>query len=185
MSTRDISAFNTGVDTNAPLKTLHHSHEAIIAQLRELAELPQLLEQVQRSRRIAASTVALFCGEVLAHHADEERELFPAVIRSAQAGEERKRVEFITQVLSAEHRILEQMWKSLEPSMRAAARGRATNMDPERVAHLVRKYNQHARFEEDQFLPLAQAILERDSNHLQAVGLALHLSRVPDLPGYI
>ena len=185
MGIRNISAFNTGVDTAAPLKTLYHSHEGIVAQLRELAELPRLLEQVQRSRRIAASTVALFCGEVLAHHADEERELFPAVIRSAQAGEERKRVEFITQVLSAEHRILEQMWKSLEPSMRAAARGRAANMDPERVAHLVRKYNQHARFEEDQFLPLAQAILERDSNHLQAVGLALHLSRVPELPGYI
>jgi hemerythrin-like domain-containing protein len=185
MSIRDISAFNTGVDTNAPLKTLHHSHDAIVAQLSELAELPRLLEQVQRSRRIAASTVALFCGEVLAHHADEERELFPAVIRSAQAGEERKRVEFIAQVLSAEHRILEQMWNGLEPSVRAAARGRATSMDSERVAHLVRKYTEHARFEEEQFLPLAQAILERDSNHLQAVGLALHLSRIPEQPGYI
>ena len=54
---------------------------------------------MQRSRRIAASTVALFSGEVLAHHADEERELFPAVIRSVQAGEERNRVEFITRVL--------------------------------------------------------------------------------------
>ena len=63
MSIRGISAFNTGVDANAPLKTLHHSHEAIIAQLRELAELPQLLEQVQRSRRIAASTVALFAAK--------------------------------------------------------------------------------------------------------------------------
>ena len=40
MSIRDISAFTTGVDTDAPLKTLHHSHEAILAQLRELAELP-------------------------------------------------------------------------------------------------------------------------------------------------
>ena len=109
MSIRSISAFNTGVDTNAPLKTLHHSHDAILAQLRELAELPQLLEQVQRSRRIAASTVALFCGDVLAHHAEEERELFPAV----------------------------------------------------------------------------QAILERDGNHLRAVGLALHMSRMPELPGYI
>ena len=38
MSIRDISAFTTGVDTDAPLKTLHHSHDEILAQLRELAD---------------------------------------------------------------------------------------------------------------------------------------------------
>ena len=43
----------------------------------------------------------------------------------------------------------------------------------------------HALFEEQQYLPLAQQILSRDSKHLAALGIALHMRHMPQPLGYI
>lgn len=184
MSIRNLK-FETGVDTSNPLKTLYHSHDAIVPQIRELAALPELLAQAERARGIARATLALFDHAVLEHHAEEERDLFPAAIRSAAPGLERELVESMAQRLTAEHRTMEQAWKDLEPAVRAAAKGRSAPIDAARVAELVQAYTEHARFEEQEFLPLAQAILQRDANHLSALGVALHVGRTPDLSGYL
>lgn len=40
------------------------------------------------------------------------------------------------------------------------------------------EYQRHASVEETEFLPLAQEILERNSNHLAALGLSLHMRHV-------
>jgi hemerythrin-like domain-containing protein len=185
MGIHRLSPIDTGVDLTAPLKTLYHSHETILSQMAELAALPALVEQAQRARDIATRTLAMFDGDVLQHHADEENDLFPAVIRSAQPGEERERVQAMTERLSGEHRNVEQLWKALAPSVRAASKGRCRDMEIALVSRLVRDYARHALFEEQHLLPLAQAILGRDGNHLSAVGVAFHLRRVPDVPGYI
>ena len=50
--------------------------------------------------------MTLFDDAVLAHHADEERELFPAVLRSATPGEEAGAVAAMVDWLTAEHRRL-------------------------------------------------------------------------------
>lgn len=184
MGVRNLK-FETGVDTSNPLRTLYHSHEAIVPQIRELAALPELVAQMERARNIARATLALFEHSVLEHHAEEERELFPAAIRSAAPGMERELVESMAQRLTAEHRAMEQAWEELEPSVRAAAKGRPAPMDAGEVARLVQAYTEHARFEEQEFLPLAQAILQRDPRHLSALGVALHVGRMPDLSGYI
>ena len=39
----------------------------------------------------------------------------------------------------------------------------------------MHSYRNHARYEEEVFLPLSQAILGRNSNHLAALGMSLHL----------
>ena len=67
----------------------------------------------------------------------------------------------------------------------AALLNRAVAIDPPLVACLVEAYTRHAHFEEEQFLPLAQTILGRDANHLAAVGLGLHMRRLPDFPAFI
>lgn len=177
--------FETGVDTAQPLKTVYHSHDTIVARLHALAALPDLVPQAEQCRQLSAQTLALFEDEVLRHHADEERDLFPGVVRSAEPGEERARVEWMTELLVAEHRVLESLWHELEPSVRAAAKGRAATIDARLVSRLVRQYARHARFEELHFLPLAQTILARNANHLDAVGMGFHMRRLPDLPGYI
>ena len=46
------------------------------------------------------------------------------------------------------------------------------------VQSLVRKYAAHAKLEQDQFLPLAERILGRDSTEMAALGLSLHMRHV-------
>ena len=176
---------DTGVDTAAPLKTLYHSHDAILTGLGGLADLPRQAGQAQLARRAAAEVLELFERHVLQHHADEEEDLFPAVTAAAEPGKERAQVEEMVAGLVAEHRMLEALWSELAPSVRKARKGRAVEIDTALVTCLVQAYGRHAHFEEEQFLPLAQTILARDANQLAAVGLGLHMRRLPDFPAFI
>jgi hemerythrin-like domain-containing protein len=163
------------IDTASPIDDFSQTHADIVGQLRALAELPALLEPAARARRIADDAQRFFREVILAHHADEERELFPAVLGSAAAGDERERVQAIVQGLTAQHRELESAWSRLQPRLAAVAKGRDAALDAAEVAGLVDAYLAHARFEEASFLPLAQTILARDGHRLAALGLSLHL----------
>lgn len=173
------------VDPQAPLDAFSHCHAAITEQMAALDGLPALMEAAQRAREVARATLALMHDSVLEHHADEERELFPAVLRSAADGDERQRVQEMVDELVSEHRALESLWRRLEPSLRAIAHGRDVPLDSGLAHHLVRGYLQHARFEEQEFLPLAATILRRNGDHLAALGLSLHLRHAPRPAGYI
>jgi hypothetical protein len=173
------------VDLEAPLTGFSQCHVGITAQLQALGGLPALVEAAQRAKAVATGTLALFKDAVFEHHAQEERELFPAVLRSASAGEERQRVAAMTQRLTSEHRALEALWKTLQPAVEAAAHGRAVQVDAALAQQLVQGYLEHARFEEQEFLPLSDAILRRNGNHMAALGLALHLRHAPQPVGYI
>lgn len=171
---------------DAPLADFSRCHLGIVAQLESFAELPELLGPAAQSRVVAQGTLDLFKDGVFAHHADEEKELFPAVLRSAQPGEEADLVQSMTQRLVKEHRSIEAQWKLLEPEVRAAARGKPATVDPGAVEQLVVDYLAHARFEEEHFLPMASHILSRNMNHVAALDMALHLRHaVPAIPAYI
>ena len=179
-----IEPIDTGIDIHAPFDTLHHAHGAIVSQLNDLADLPRLVVLMQRARELAARTLVLFNGEVLRHHQDEERELFPAVLRSAEP-HERPQVESMVERLQAEHRWIERLWRELEPAFKCMARGRADPLDSAALVELVRLYAQHARYEEEHFLPLAQEILGRNPHHVAAFGASLHIRRLPHVLGHI
>jgi hemerythrin-like domain-containing protein len=173
------------VDQDAPLNSFSQCHAGILSQLEAMAELPALVAAAARARSVAMSTLALFQDSVLEHHAEEESELFPAVLRSAHPGEERERVETIVQRLTGEHRTLEALWKRIEHAVNANAKGKPVEVDAAVVAELVCAYGVHARFEEEEFLPLADTILGRDGNHMAALGLSLHLRHATQPVGYI
>lgn len=173
------------VDPQAPLAGFSQCHAGITRQLEALEGLPELARAAQQARAVAAGTEALFRDAVLEHHAEEEKDLFPAVVRSAAPGEERALVETMVQRLTAEHRAVEAMWERLRPAVHLAAQGRPVDLDVALVHQLVRGYLQHARFEEEHFLPLAATILRRDGNHLAALGLSLHLRHAPQPVGHI
>lgn len=160
---------------DAPLADFTRCHLGIVSQLQTLSELPELLEAARRASTVAAQTVQLFEDNVLPHHADEEQELFPAVQRSARAGEEAAQVAAMAQRLTLEHRGIEAQWQKLAPELRQAARGKPVALDVPGLERLIRDYLSHARFEESQYLPLAARILTRDRNHLAALDLSLHI----------
>ena len=165
--------------SDAPLQSFHNCHSGILTQLDRLAELPALLVPAVRARQIAADALAFFHTAVFEHHADEERELFPAVLASAVPGEEHDGVQTIVTQLTAEHRVIEQTWKHLEPELKQVAKGHDAALDITEVQHLVNNYRAHAAYEEERFLPLAHSILGRNSNHMAALGLSLHMRHSP------
>jgi hypothetical protein len=170
---------------DTPINAFSRCHEGILGKLEAFAQLPALSAAAGRARDVAGETLVLFDAAVLPHHADEEGDLFPAVLRSATPGAEADWVQAMVERLTREHRVIETLWKRIKPAVILAASGKNAQLDLARITELVHGYATHAHFEEQVFLPLAQQILGRNSNHLAALGAALHLRHVPMPAGYI
>jgi len=169
-----------------PVQDFSHCHAGILKQLDQLAQLPALLAPAAQARQIAERALEFFREAIFEHHLDEERELFPAVLASAQKGAEADQVLALAKRLTDEHRGLELAWKRLESGLKQVAKGRDAPLDPADIERLVSQYRAHAAFEENSYLPLAQTILGRNPYHLEALSLSLHLRHTPLLvKGYI
>ena len=172
-------------DTDAPIGHFAHCHVGILAQLSRMNELPALLAPAALARKTAEQSIAFFDKGMHAHHKEEEQELFPAVRSSAHAGPERLRVEGLIEQLTAGHRELEALWESLSPALHKVAKGQDSKLDEAALGRLVQQYRAHALLEENEFLPLAETILGRNSNHMAALGLSLHMRHVPHFAAHI
>jgi len=182
----DLAGITTyPLDPARSLEAFSRCHEGIVEQLRTFSALPALVAAAERSRQVAAATLALFENGVLAHHGDEESELFPAVLRWAQPGAEQEKVKALTRRLVQEHREIENLWKRSRAAVAAIARGKPAGLEKGATMRLVQAYIAHARFEESEFLPLAEEILGRDSAHMAALGMSLHMRHAPHIAGYI
>ena len=169
----------------APISNFTNCHSGILKRLNALDELPALLEPAARARQLAEQSLEFFREAIFEHHLEEERELFPAVVASAQPGEELSRVKAMAQRLTDEHRRIEALWKTLEGGLKRVAKGQATDLNTADVHRLVSEYTAHARYEETEFLPLSEAILSRNSNHMAALGMSLHMRHVKPVNAYI
>lgn len=171
--------------TDAPLTTFANCHVGILKRLQSLDALPALLASAAQARQIASDSLAFFREAIFEHHLDEERDLFPAVLASAQPGAERDRVRVMTERLTHEHRAIETLWKNLEKALKRVGKGQDADLDVNEVHQLVAAYAAHAGFEEAEFLPLCETILGRNSNHMAALGLSLHMRHVRQPTAYI
>lgn len=176
---------NYTVDTESPLTNFNHCHIGILHQFERLSELPALLGPAMLAQKIASQAVDFFHHGMVAHHQEEESELFPAVKQSATKGEERMQVDQLVEKLVQEHRVLEHLWAALEPALKKVAKGQDAHLDTANLQALVARYNVHAESEESVFLPLAEKILGRNSNHMAALGLSLHMRHAPRILNHI
>lgn len=180
-----ISPEHYEVDTEAPLTNFSHCHIGILHQIDRLSSLPDLLGPAMLAKRIASQSVEYFHHGMHAHHEEEEKELFPAVQQSSQAGEERQLVDQLVQNLVKDHRALEKLWADIEPALKKVSKGQEASLDIVKLEELVRRYTAHADAEERMFLPLAEKVLGRDSNHMAALGLSLHMRHAPRFLSHI
>jgi len=181
----NMSAEHYAVDTDLPLSNFSHCHIGILHHFDHLSELLQVMSDVEAAQKIAKEFVDYFHLGMKAHHLEEERELFPAVLSSALAGEERTFVQQLIEKLTQEHRSLESAWKELEPGLKELIKGHAYTLDHLHFKLLIKRYKAHASSEETVFLPLAEKILGRNSNHMAALGLSLHMRHLPHIPSHI
>jgi len=161
-------------EADAPLQDFSSCHSRFVTVLETALGLPEMIVTAARSRSCAVDLLKMFHDRLLAHHDDEERDLFPAVLRVAQPGDEADRARIMVAQLVREHREIAQLWKQLEPAVQAIANGYLPRLDPALLNELVRRFNEHVRTEEDEFLPFAQQVLARQADDMAMLGLALH-----------
>ena len=181
----NMTAEHYAVDTDLPLSNFSHCHIGILHHLDHLSQIPKLMGDAEAAKKIAKEAMDYFHLGMKAHHQEEELELFPAVLSSAFAGEERTLVAQLVEKLTQEHRGLESAWKGLEPGLKEIIKGHANTLDYVHFNLLISRYKAHAGSEETVFLPLAEKILGRNSNHMAALGLSLHMRHVPHIPSHI
>ncbi|MBI5278436.1 MAG: hemerythrin domain-containing protein [Burkholderiales bacterium] len=163
-----------GLDAGAPLADFSRCHDEFVTLLDIFLGLPGMVATAARARARASDVLKMFRHGLLAHHDDEERELFPAVLVAALPGEEARRARDMVEQLVREHREIALLWKRLEPSVESVARGYLPELDGALLNELVQQFNAHVRLEEEDFLPFAQQVLGRQGDDMAALGMALH-----------
>jgi heme-degrading monooxygenase HmoA/hemerythrin-like domain-containing protein len=158
-----------------PIQEFSDCHVDVVNMLDDLTALSRQRDPPHLQREVAGRILGFFRDVVTPHHHEEEAELFPAVLADATAGNERAQVEGLVNRLVDEHRRIESTYAQLAPTLSAIESGHDVSLDAPAVAALVANCLAHARFEEEMFLPLAQTILGRNSDHMAALGLALHI----------
>lgn len=160
-----------------PLEMLAACHGRVQAQC---ATLQRLLPHVaahgadQPAREAATAVMRYFDTAAVHHHADEETDLFPALIE-AMAGSDAVCIRALTQTLATEHRLLEAQWQRLRAALALLAAGDATALAPALVQDFNALYAGHIAREEAELLPMAERLL--DDATLDRVGLAMRRRR--------
>ena len=160
-----------------PLEMLSACHHRIERQCETLRRLVPHLAQHGAdadARAAAAAVMRYFDSAALQHHADEEQDLFPALLES-MAGSDPVCLREMTELLVAEHRELESRWRRLRAVLAAVAGGESKVLERAEVDAFADLYARHIEREERELLPMAARLL--GDAELDAVGRAMRERR--------
>jgi hemerythrin-like domain-containing protein len=161
----------------APIEMLSACHHRIERQCETLRRLvPHLARNGadDQARDAAAAVLRYFDTAAVQHHADEEEDLFPALLES-MAGSDPVCLRDLTGFLSSEHRQLEARWRRLRAALRGIVAGETQMLDGAEVEAFASLYASHIEREEKELLPMAQRLL--GDAELDAVGRAMRMRR--------
>lgn len=160
-----------------PLEMLAACHHRVESQCETLQRLvPHVATHGSDAdaRVAAAAVLRYFDTAAVHHHADEEVDLFPALIES-MAGSDAVCIQALVASLLADHRSLESLWQRLRPALLKIAAGEAQPLLAGDVTPLVDLYALHMAREEAQLLPMAARLLSDAA--LDSVGRAMRERR--------
>lgn len=165
-----------------PLEMLSACHGRIEAQcalLRRLVTHMGTNGADDEARGAAQAVMRYFDTAAQHHHADEEVDLFPALLRAApQRGAMASTTELVA-LLRTQHRELEALWRQLRAGLQRVAAGEAVALDAA-VEPLIELYAAHIEREEGELLPLARTLLE--AAELDPIGAAMRARRGVAMP---
>jgi hemerythrin-like domain-containing protein len=156
-----------------PLEMLSTCHDRIKLQCATLRRLVLHLPAHgvnEEVRTAATNLVRFFSISATSHHADEEEDLFPALIES-MAGSDAVCLRAMIEGLSADHRALETAWRRLRLALERIAAGESVPIVSDDVEVLVAMYERHIEREESELLPMAARLLSNDD--LARIGRAM------------
>ncbi len=160
-----------------PLEMLSACHGRVERQCQTLRRLvPHLATHGSDAdaRKAAANVMRYFDTSAQDHHADEEVDLFPALLQAA-AGDDAERVSALVALLLAEHRDLATHWQRVRAKLVRVAAGEPETLDAGEVELMVTRYEQHIAREEAELLPMAGRLL--DLSTLDDIGRAMRRRR--------
>ena len=115
----------------------------------------------------AAGVVRYFDHSARDHYADEEEDLFPALLES-MAGSDATCLREMIEGLTAEHRTLEAAWYRLRPALLRIAAGEtqgsgaSVGVDVDDVEGLAGLYERHMAREDAELMPMAARLIADD-----------------------
>lgn len=160
-----------------PLEMLYACHGRVERQCETLLRLAPHLAQHgpdQAAREAAQSVMRYFDTAARHHHADEEQDLFPALLQAA-SGAELAGLRGLIDGLCAQHRELERSWAQLRSRLEGIVSGDRSELGADDVGNLVELYRRHIALEEEELLPLATRLL--DTAQLDVLGRAMRVRR--------
>ena len=160
-----------------PLEMLSACHGRVERQCQTLLRLvPHLAAHGtdQMARDAARNVARYFDTAARHHHADEEEDLFPALLQSAPEAE-LARLRDLIDALLAQHRELERLWAQLRSKLESLWLGIELELGADEVAPTVDLYRRHIAREEDELLPLSSRLL--GAAKLGPIGYAMRLRR--------
>lgn len=166
-----------------PLEMLGACHRRVENQCATLRRLvPHLAAHGADTAAQSAATAVMRYFETAAkdHHADEEVDLFPALIES-MAGSDAVCLHDIIGSLAADHRELEARWNHVRARLQAIVAGEAAVLTTDDIEPLITLYERHIAREDKELLPMAERLLSDDA--LARIGRAMRERRGIALPG--
>ena len=160
-----------------PLEMLAACHLRVAQQCDTLRRLvPHLLAHGSDAQAQTAAIAVMRYFDTAAphHHADEEQDLFPALLE-AMAGSDAVCLRGLIQELIKDHRELEGLWPSMRGALAQVAAGHATQLDDHAVEAWISVYERHIAREEAELLPMAARLLSDAA--LDQVGRAMRERR--------
>jgi hemerythrin-like domain-containing protein len=160
-----------------PLEMLSACHYRIQRQcetLRRLVEHMAARGPDAEARSAAAAVMRYFDTAGRDHHADEEDDLFPALIES-MAGSDAVCLREITEGLATEHREIELKWQSVRAALEKISAGESVSLALSDVEALALAYERHIQREEGELLPMAARLLSDET--LDVIGRAMRRRR--------
>lgn len=160
-----------------PLEMLAACHLRVESQCATLRRLVPHLVRHGADRQAcdaARAVMRYFDTSARDHHADEEVDLFPALIES-MAGSDAVCLRGLTAALCADHRELEHRWHALRRTLEQVAGGSTSALAADEVEDFVGLYERHIAREEAELLPMAARLL--GDAELDRIGLAMRRRR--------
>ncbi|MES2360323.1 MAG: hemerythrin domain-containing protein [Pseudomonadota bacterium] len=164
-----------GPDT--PLEMLAACHQDLLAQCAALEHLVLYIGECGvdgQARQLACSVMRFFDEAVPQHHADEEQDLFPALLES-MAGSDPVCLREMTWGLAQEHRAQEAAWRRLRPALERTLDGDEAVLAAGDVDAFVCAYTSHIEREDGELLPMAARLL--GDGELMRLGMAMGARR--------
>ena len=148
-----------------PLRLIHACHVRMEQRTSLLVELCKHVSAKgcdETSRKTADAVMRYFDDASVLHHEDEERDLFPTLLAAAPAGK-RRAVERVLARLSDQHAEMTRLHAELRPHLLAITEGRLAQLDPSLCGRIHDLYVEHIAIEEEEIMPLAEALLSPDA----------------------